>query len=117
MHQLLERQRLGIAAMTLQLLGECVEGLERRPRGEGQTLMQVGKMEVGAVVEDRSEAGEPDGATKIAGQIEEAEAFFTRSGGSVQSATSLIGIIAVINPTPRKICGQTSSQKSQSLVR
>jgi hypothetical protein len=105
--------------MTLQLLGECVEGLERRPRGEGQTFMQVGKikMEVGAVVEDRSEAGEPDGATKIAGQIEEAEAFFTRSGGSVQSATSLIGIIAVINPTPRKICGQTSSQKSQSLVR
>lgn len=70
--------------MTLQLLGECVEGLERRPRGEGQTFMQVGKMEVGAVVEDRSEAGEPDGATKIAGQIEEAEAFFTRSGGSVR---------------------------------
>jgi hypothetical protein len=45
------------------------------------------------------------------------EAFFTRSGGSVPSATLLIGIIAVIRPTPRKICGQTSSQKSRSLMR
>jgi hypothetical protein len=56
--------------MTLQLLGERIEGPERRPRGEGQPFVQAGKVQVGAVAEDRGKAGEPNGATES--QIEEA---------------------------------------------
>jgi hypothetical protein len=70
LHELLERHGLGIAAMTLQLLAKRIEGLERRLRGEGEPLMQPGKMEVGAVVEDGGKSGEPDRTAEIAGEIE-----------------------------------------------
>ncbi|MGB6441509.1 MAG: hypothetical protein WBE89_19790 [Methyloceanibacter sp.] len=56
----------------LQLLGERIQGLERRLRGKGQPLVKAGEMQVSAVVEDGGESGKADGAAEIAGEIEQA---------------------------------------------
>ena len=62
-------------------------------------------------------AASPTAPPRLRVRLNSPEAFFSRSGGSVPSATLVIGTIASIMPKPRKICGTNSCQKSQSDVR
>ena len=51
----------------------------------------------------------PTAPPRLRVRLNSAEAFFTRSGGSVPSAMVLAGTIANIMPMPRRICGIRSS--------
>ena len=57
----------------------------------------------------------PTAPPKFRIRLKRPEAFFSRSGGSVPSASIETGIIATISPTPRTACGMKSSAKAQSL--
>ena len=61
-------------------------------------------------------AASPMAPPRLRIRLNRPDAFFTRSGGSVPSAVLVTGMMANISPTPRKICGHNSSQKSQSDV-
>src|SRR5262249_40690580 len=61
-------------------------------------------------------AARPMAPPRLRIRLNRPEAFFTRSGARVPSAVLVTGTIAKISPSPRKICGHSSSQKSQSRV-
>ena len=58
----------------------------------------------------------PTAPPRLRVRLNRPEAFLILCGGIVPSARLLIGTMHSISPTPRKICGNSSSQKSQSSV-
>ena len=58
----------------------------------------------------------PTAPPKLRVRLNSPDAFFSLWGGTVPRATLLIGTIAVISEKPRRTCGTSNSQKSQSAV-
>ncbi len=58
----------------------------------------------------------PTAPPRLRVRLKRPEAFFSWSGGSVPSDRLLIGTMHSISEQPRRICGTSSSLKSQSVV-
>ena len=75
------------------------------------------RVQVGTALQDGIDRGEAEGtATRLRVRLKSPEAFLILSGGSVPSASTLIGIMQSISATPRIACGRKEPPKAQSRV-
>ena len=113
-----ERARLGVGPEhRLQRRGHAGQPLLGHGRAPGDVVGEPGGMQVASGSASMVLiAASPKAPPRLRVRLNSPEAFLIRSGGSVPSASTLIGIMQNISATPRSACGRNSSPNAQSPV-